>query len=1188
MNEVIQLATLGRPFQLGMLYDCRSDTLIPGVTLWDLETLKQNLNSSDQPSTEFEVITSDSIEEKANALNMTGSLKASFLSGLVELKGSAKYLNDTKKSKQQARVALLYKTTTRFEQLTMNHLGKQNITYPSVFEDESATHVVTAVLYGAQAFFVFDQTYSSPDDLPAIEYNMGTLIKCLPKFSLQGEMTKEQKHCVEKFSCKFYGDFSLKNNPTTFQDAINIYASLPSLLGSGGKHSVPIIVWLHPLKNLDSKAAQLVREINVQLVNQCQRVLEQLSDAVMRCNDMMNNSVAIQFPDISKRILQFQEMCLEYKMVFQRSLARVVPSIRGGRKEEMILQDILKNMKHSPFSHQSLITWLDGKEQEMMVMKFYLRILEGIPIVKSVTDLNEELMNPAIDYVVCFTFTTVHQEDLFLLEAIKYLQTQTAHKIQTPVPADEACTTQQVEQWFHSQTVSRKMKDKAQLFLDFATTNRTSENVKFLIAAVQDGSNIGASIYLYEGGFLENSCYEPPSQPERPMVSGMTHDSVTLQLHPPRCGAAEIVSYKVEYKGAQQEEWTTLETPDKFCLFTIGRLEPHQEYQFRYRAVTKVGVSKASEYNSIITGPKSPLVFQDYSSTGTLPCGGHEVQVSAECAEPDCSAACDKLSSEIGIVENKIAPKLCNESHISAKGNPSIYKLELQEEVFYQSKKYTKFRLGNPSINCTMKTIMFLGATGSGKSTLINGMINYILGVEWRDNFRFKLISEETGKSQAESQTSYVTAYQIYHQDGFKIDHSLTIIDTPGFGDTRGIEQDQLITEQIREFFTSPGGVDQIDAVCFVAQSSLARLTQTQKYIFDSILSIFGKDIAENIQILVTFADGQRPPILEALKVSDIPCCKDEHGIPKYFKFNNSAIFAQRPLSGKSANEESANGKCDVEEDNDNFEAMFWKMGASSMKKFFRALNTMKARSLSLTKEVLRERKQLEATVKGLKFQIQNRLTKSVELRKTKQVLNQFEKTLEANKDFEYEVDNTVRRKKKTDSYNYNCKKCEFTCHSPCNSTNGLLAYMCTVMDWWGYCKVCPQRCNYTNHINEQYKFYDEIKKEKRTYNNIKEKYEKAYGEKMTVTKIKEKLEHELTEVQDEEQKLIEQISQSIRRLNEIALRPSPVSNMAYIELLIQSEKEEGKPGYKDRIEALRSRKDMAELVQKVAKKEES
>ncbi|CAL8366392.1 unnamed protein product [Boreogadus saida] len=81
------------------------------------------------------------------------------------------------------------------------------------------------------------------------------------------------------------------------------------------------------------------------------------------------------------------------------------------------------------------------------------------------------------------------------------------------------------------------------------------------------------------------------------------------------------------------------------------------------------------------------------------------------------------------------------------------------------------------------------GASGAGKSTLVNGMINYILGVTWDDTFRFKLVDEGTAKSQAHSQTSEVTVYKLNHREGFQIDYSLTIVDTPGFGDTRGIER---------------------------------------------------------------------------------------------------------------------------------------------------------------------------------------------------------------------------------------------------------------------------------------------------------------------------------------------------------------------------------------------------------------
>ncbi|XP_055487367.1 uncharacterized protein LOC129694670 [Leucoraja erinacea] len=1250
MSEFLQLATLGRPFQLGMLYDCRSDALIPGITLWDLQTLQSNLDCRDQPSTEFHIIASDSMDKKATALNVSASLKASFLAGLVEVKGSAKYLSDTKESEQQARVTLHYKATAGFYQLTMNHLGRQNITYPSVFDEGSATHVVTAVLYGAQAFFVFDQMASSSENIQDIQGNMEVMIKHLPMIAIEGEasleMTDEQSSQAEKVSCTFYGDFSLKNNPTTFKEAINIYATLPHLLGSGGEHSVPVTVWLYPLNKLDTKAAQLVREISVGLVNRWQRVLEQLSEAVMRCNDLMKDSVAVQFPEIRDRIFQFREMCPEYKLVFQGTLARVLPSIRGGGKEEVLLADILKNREQSPFKHQALTTWLDDKAREMKVVRFYLRILKDIPVVKSESELDDMLMDLTTDYVVCFTFTTLHHEDLYLSEANNYLQSPTAQKMETQPPADGACAQRQSDSWFNLPSVSRKMRELSGSFLDFATANIADGKIKFAVVSVRDDSNIGASIYLYDGGCLENRCFVPPLQPEIPTSIRTTHDSVTLQLQPPTFGAGEIVGYKVEYRGSQQEEWTILDTPDQCHSFTIPGLQPHQEYHFRYRAVTKVGVSKASESYRGITRPASPPgkpVFQDCSSSPTLhwdrpgqigadvnifryrieyreepsdnfnmknglweevkttdtqchyrleglkPTTVYRVRVSADCGETGSSEASEEVSIKIGNTPITITRKHCRDTQLIFKGNPSIYKLKLQEEIADKVKQLVKCSFGKPTSKYTMKTIMVLGATGSGKTTLINGMINYILGVEWGDNFRYKLIAEETGKSQAESQTSSITAYLLHHQVGFNIDYSLTIIDTPGFGDTRGISRDQQITEQIREFFTSPQGVDQIDAVCFVAQASLARLTHTQKYVFNSILAIFGKDIAENIQILVTFADGQPPPVLEALKLAEVPCPKDTTGLPVHFKFNNSAIFAQRPTSVNYGNECRSHDSGVGGENDDNFDAMFWKMGANSMKKFFTALNTMETKSLSLTREVLKERKQLEVAVEGLQKQIRAGITKLEELRKTEQALNQHQTELDANKNFEYviEVTDPVQVDiSGSGKYITNCQKCFFTCHYPCIYSNDDDKRKCSAMDQQGNCNICPQKCIWNVHFNQKYKFDYVTKKEKRTYRELKEKYEKAYGARMTQQNVMESLEREFDDVEYTVLALIDQLSGSIRRLEEIALRPNPLSTPAYIDLMIQSEKEEAKPGFKERIQTLREVKEQAELIQKVENNE--
>ncbi|XP_056311176.1 uncharacterized protein LOC130222672 [Danio aesculapii] len=530
--------------------------------------------------------------------------------------------------------------------------------------------------------------------------------------------------------------------------------------------------------------------------------------------------------------------------------------------------------------------------------------------------------------------------------------------------------------------------------------------------------------------------------------------------------------------------------------------------------------------------------------------------------------SCEKSLSVAHEIKNNWSSKIADGSNETL----PIFKLQL-EKTWKNSDGFCRRCTFGKNSTKENKTIMMIGATGSGKTTLINSMINYILGVNWEDDFRFVLIDEGQQKSQAESQTSEITAYQINHMDGFRVPYSLTIVDTPGFGDTRGIKQDQKITGQILEFFSAPGGIDCIDAVCFVVQASLARLTHTQKYVFDSILSIFGKDIAENILMMVTFADGKKPPVLEAIIKSEIPCSTDESGKPLQFKFNNSAVFAN-------------NNKSTEDEDSDceNFDQMFWKLGFSSMNKFFTSLSKMETKSLTLTREVLKERKQLEVLVEGLQPQINAGLTKLDEIRKTRAALEQNKAKMEANKDFEYELEVTVPKQIENTSNYYltNCQKCNFTCHDSCIIPNDSDKHGCCAMKD-GNCTVCPGKCVWNVHFNQKYKWDYVTEKRKETYHDLKERYKEAYGEVMTKEKIFEKLEYELEVVQDIVTGLIKDSQKSLERLQEIALKPNPLSTPDYIDLMIESEKQEAKPGFTDRIQSLMEVKVKAEIISKVS-----
>lgn len=120
------------------------------------------------------------------------------------------------------------------------------------------------------------------------------------------------------------------------------------------------------------------------------------------------------------------------------------------------------------------------------------------------------------------------------------------------------------------------------------------------------------------------------------------------------------------------------------------------------------------------------------------------------------------------------------------------------------------------------------------------------------------------GFFQAVSQTEWITVYKIMPRTGSRLTYTLNIIDTPRFGDSKGIDSDQGTIDQILQLFSERGAkeVTFLDAVCFIVKALDARHTFTQKHTFSSSMSLFGQDIESNMCTLLTFADGADSPVL--------------------------------------------------------------------------------------------------------------------------------------------------------------------------------------------------------------------------------------------------------------------------------------------------------------------------------------
>ena len=701
-----------------------------------------------------------------------------------------------------------------------------------------------------------------------------------------------------------------------------------------------------------------------------------------------------------------------------------------------------------------------------------------------------------------------------------------------------------------------------------------------------------------------------PSQPGQPQAVTLSDDKITITWPKPQENAEYIQSYTIKYtKDSETHEWTTVNTVIVKEVLKIIGLEPNTNYIFKVQAESTKGSSRESKVSNAMK-TRSPIPSQpgkpkcknkahdritlcwpkpneyyenvecyeiSYSNNmkenvkttygrveeieidGLDPQKGYYFKVKAKSKFGD---SLNSLSSDL-IGTNPVRPVLkiipcCKKLQDS----PTVYHFSMTQVTPTDAQDYAKFEYGKATDGTTNKVLMIVGATGSGKSTLINGMINYLLGVEWDDEFRLKLIHEEV-ESQTKSVTKLISAYTFHKQDNFPLPYSLTIVDTAGFGDTEGIARDKEITSQIKEFFSLPGerGIDHLDGIGFVTQGGLPRLTPTQIYIFDSIFAIFGKDMKDNIFTMVTFADSADPPVIGAIKEAAIPCTE-------YFQFNNSALYTDK-------------------KDNQ-IAKMFWVMGATCFSEFFDKFGKSRSVSLKLTREVLDNREQLEIIIIGLQQQIHDGMSMIDSLKQQQQVLEQIESRIKANEDFEFEVEEDALKKiaLKPGEYTLNCVICNFTCQFPCYIGNDEEKYRCDAMkiprDKNTTCTVCPGKCAWNNHRSFPYRLEVVKNKVTKCYENVKKMYYKAVDGKrdvkIVIANIDTKIQHHFRMMLQN----IQEVHSCIKRLDEIAFKPHPLSDVDYIDLLIESEKQGQKPGFRKRIQYYNAVRQQAELISKI------
>ena len=191
----------------------------------------------------------------------------------------------------------------------------------------------------------------------------------------------------------------------------------------------------------------------------------------------------------------------------------------------------------------------------------------------------------------------------------------------------------------------------------------------------------------------------------------------------------------------------------------------------------------------------------------------------------------------------------------------------------------------------SLKKVLLIGESGSGKSTLINMLGNYFLGGSLNDppasmhifvptsNLSSTTDIVHNERNTADSTTSKTSAVQKYNWK------SVSFIDTPGFADTNGPEQDDENVLRILEFASNE---DTLSAVVIVVNGTNSRLVSTVRTVISRLRGNIPDVALNNIIFVMTNCSDRRSCNFSLSAMPFDPCA---------VVYMNNSAFSSHPAT---------------------------------------------------------------------------------------------------------------------------------------------------------------------------------------------------------------------------------------------------------------------------------------------------
>ena len=446
-----------------------------------------------------------------------------------------------------------------------------------------------------QAYFIFQKTMTDLDEERRIYGELKAAVDfVIGSAEAHGSVAinEDLQRKVRGLDIRFYGDLVLPRSPSTYEEAMEVYAELPSYVVGENAHSVPMRVHLAPLSSLDPDGTfSLVRDISKSMISDVIDILQELEDAEEEAHYLSQSTAGNYFSFIATKIDRFQNLLRQYQQSFQGHIGPLIVGIRGSGREEGELASYLQQHFNSPFSKFSMQTWVEQVKEECSVLESFINLLSHVTFCKN----NGEFIHQVLtnDRVISLNMYFPEITDTVLESMDNFLD---GHDFSNSVNSNL---------WFRQWTTAFNFERHINYLNSYREANSQDSSIAFVYQALLPPNSTVQSPYteiqgIYkEYGFAHEEVFIPPSQPTS-VLERIQDNSTTLTWEPPTLGSGFLEHYNVVVRprGNFDPDETIeyrFQTESTTTEFQITALDSNIPYDVYVYGVGRIGRTASSE-----------------------------------------------------------------------------------------------------------------------------------------------------------------------------------------------------------------------------------------------------------------------------------------------------------------------------------------------------------------------------------------------------------------------------------------------------------------------------------------------------------------------------------------------------------------------------------------------------------------